>query len=516
MTKVKLRRLTAQQLQENRSREQLAERFDEYGWLPEPITRDLGEDFLVRIYDEGVSSGLSFFVQLKSTQDLTRNQLRSGRVSYPFKVKDIEHWEASAVPVFLFVWDVNDRRGCWCEVWEAIRQLNDSRPNWRHQKTARVRMPQSNSTDDEGLGLIRRRVADHYYPVIARDKDLTIEVSLRFPATPEGQSALTALEQHFETGEIAEIHGAFIDKFKFSDWYARLFGDNDPSIGHLVVGPASSSEPRAARLDLFAENGLRASVPYIELAATRVGSKQITLSNQDQPIPYQLRFVFDRPKASFRMTVEVSGPGVDVEEAKDILRFMTALANLHRVRLTFLATQETVQGAFAAGSPVAPDPRLVEAVDKLCLIQQKTGQRLRLPQDWTITSEDLEAIDQIMTIIEKGRTIRHNQIATFSFKRYALQLFLEPHKAGELIRLKMSAPEGYVRLLGERVDVGPFTRYTTGRLNIAAFELEDQIMSMGPDDELEVKLVDAEVVEEFDDWPKSSVEGRARRSLLQP
>src|SRR4051812_20106180 len=86
--------------QEELSRIQFSERLLLYGsWLTDKI-KDLGEDMLVRIYEERVWSGISFFVQLKSTQDVESLIVQDGFVSYPFKVKDLKHWSASGVPVY--------------------------------------------------------------------------------------------------------------------------------------------------------------------------------------------------------------------------------------------------------------------------------------------------------------------------------------------------------------------------------------------------------------------------------
>ena len=59
------RRLSPQLEQEARSVAQFKEAMAGSNFfLPE---RDLGEDLLVQLYDDGISTGLSFYAQLKST-----------------------------------------------------------------------------------------------------------------------------------------------------------------------------------------------------------------------------------------------------------------------------------------------------------------------------------------------------------------------------------------------------------------------------------------------------------------
>lgn len=46
----------------------------------------------MRIYDDGESTGLDFFVQLKSTEGRAPLK-RQEKLSYPLEVKDLKHWE---------------------------------------------------------------------------------------------------------------------------------------------------------------------------------------------------------------------------------------------------------------------------------------------------------------------------------------------------------------------------------------------------------------------------------------
>jgi hypothetical protein len=497
------RRLSEEQQQEYVSRDQFASRLSEYGWLADDISRDVGEDFMVRIFDKGMSSGLGFLVQLKSVSNLDGHQIQGGYTSYRLDVGDLLHWEASAVPVFVVIWDVNREYGCWIGVPEAIEELSKRRPAWRDQQTARVRIPSSNRTDDEGLEHIRKAVARYYYPVIAKGKTLEIHARFLFPTTPEGTASRLALERHFATGEPVEIDGSFVEELVFSEWWTRLWGEIDLSEGQLALGPRPSDRTVPVRLDLLSWRGQNAAIPYIDLRATMMGSDQLTCSNQHQPVPWRLEFVFRRAEQSFSMTVEVTGPGSNVEETLEILFVMRALAEGGRCRITFRETGQAINGDLPAGSANIPHPEFISLVDKLCLIQRQTGHILALPFDWSLDVADIDSINELVTIFETGQTTLHNQVVTGCFKKYALGLFLEPHQAGKPIQLRIVAPDGYVELLGERIHVGPFTQHISGTLDVPVAKLEEIIARMEPDDELEVRLIDADVVEEFDDWPKS-------------
>mgnify|MGYP001493751819 FL=1 len=85
------RRDSSQDKQERVSRKQFGEYLEQNEWITADIVPDKGEDILVRIYDNGKSTGLSLYIQLKSVLIVENLKLKSGVVSYSFEVADLEH-----------------------------------------------------------------------------------------------------------------------------------------------------------------------------------------------------------------------------------------------------------------------------------------------------------------------------------------------------------------------------------------------------------------------------------------
>ena len=156
------RRLSPQQSQENISRKQFEEFLEQHEWVTGDISPDLGEDILVRIYEDGISTGLSFYVQLKSVGDIRKRTLKSGFISYPFDVKDLEHWEAQATAVLLAVWDVQQKRGWWIWINHAIEFLSQSNAGWRGKSEVNVHIQLENEFSEDGLKQLRKLLADLY------------------------------------------------------------------------------------------------------------------------------------------------------------------------------------------------------------------------------------------------------------------------------------------------------------------------------------------------------------------
>ena len=70
------KRNSSQKKQERISRKQFETFLEMHEWITGDIEHDLGEDILVRIYRDGVSTGLSLYVQLKSVKAIANHQSR--------------------------------------------------------------------------------------------------------------------------------------------------------------------------------------------------------------------------------------------------------------------------------------------------------------------------------------------------------------------------------------------------------------------------------------------------------
>src|SRR5262245_42371134 len=102
MTLVRLKPALQQELT---SRHQLAERLVAFGWTLDPVSTDLGEDFVVHIYVQGRHTGVNFYVQEKSITNLEDRHKNGYLVYEGIEVQDLLRWERMTLPVALVVWD---------------------------------------------------------------------------------------------------------------------------------------------------------------------------------------------------------------------------------------------------------------------------------------------------------------------------------------------------------------------------------------------------------------------------
>ena len=98
---------------EDLSRNRLHEAFNGVGWTVEDLRKDYGEDLLVRIFDSGVATPLSFFVQAKGTDAIQNYALATGPIFVPLKREHVNHWREFSEPVIVALWDSKADRVYW-------------------------------------------------------------------------------------------------------------------------------------------------------------------------------------------------------------------------------------------------------------------------------------------------------------------------------------------------------------------------------------------------------------------
>lgn len=146
---------------ESLSRNYLHGVFTDVGWTVQDLSQDYGEDLLIRIFNSGQSSHLSFFVQAKATDHL-ENYLdkRREHILFPIKVDHIEHWKKFWEPVLLTIWDSKTRVTYWVcvqlhiEKIETIKKISG--------KTIKVAVPIANKLDTTGVTEILEITQDRF------------------------------------------------------------------------------------------------------------------------------------------------------------------------------------------------------------------------------------------------------------------------------------------------------------------------------------------------------------------
>ncbi|RYX81066.1 DUF4365 domain-containing protein [bacterium] len=491
-------------------------------WKPRPLSPDLGEDFIVDIYDQGASAGLAFYVQVKSSANLPKFQLKTKdrSFSYPICIKDLNHWKEYIPPVVIVIWDTTQLKGYWVTVADVIRDLDKRNPGWEEKKrlgkgeepTVNVLIPQANTLTKDTLESLRYKIALPLFPSFSVGKELTLKLDLSFPKDADGQAQHDAFERFVESGERVSIDGRFIKGMQFSDWFERKFGRVSMSPQAVIaMGPRYSDQIEKFRLTLISLEGRTLQREVIEVKAVQFGESQITFSNEHLPTPFVFTLTFrEAEKQSINLSLQ--GAKLTAGAAIRAYDFFENARNGGTLRVEFMSSEGNSVSTGQIEVPIATSnfPELGstfrEMLAKLHSIESRTAVSFPVSQHG-FTQDDYHAIYEVAEILENGRVVsrftRHEQImhgpveANDAFITAALDCWRKSEP------MLMEAEVGRVdaHILGVRVPLGKLRFRLKGDLEAdCAKKLEEIELSGTTPDNVEIVFINGEQEQEFAEW----------------
>lgn len=505
-------RYTSEQQQEDLSIHQLSARLVEFGWLPpDKLSRDVGEDLLVRIPTRSQPVGVPFYIQLKSVTDMQERKRGDFLVYRSIEVDDLLRWESSPVPVVLVVWDVLLREGRWQSVNSIIASLDKRKQKWRQQQSTSVYIPWRSSTDDFGLRLLKAEIGQMLYPLIARDRPVTINVTLRFPDTEDATSERAAFERFVREGQPVSIEGRYIQEVKFSEWWAEWFVDPGIEITRIWSESVDSDEVEPATLTVFGKNQPSVHFSGLELKIVRAGTDVIVFSNRAQDIPLRITFSVPRGENPSRWSdieLTINMLGYNVLELRESLRLLRGIMSGGKLSVTLRrhgSTPLTMHRPQFPSSDHLPTDFLEheEFVGHLCYIQERLGRPIVTPTH-EFAASDFHAASELVEILQSARTIQ--RVDGLSLGVRDLQLvknLLAKHSetpSGSQLMFQQESAESHVVLFGEKIQVGPMKRTIVGKLDVSTDEMQSFVDNGDSNAEFAIRLVGVEIIEEFPNW----------------
>jgi hypothetical protein len=129
--------------------------FEAEGWTVEELSRDYGEDLLVRLFEDESATPYSFFVQAKSTDRIEKyHREQSDAYLFPIETGHLRHWVRFAEPVFLTLYDSPSGQTFWVSTQCAAAQMAISEKVYK-QRTVSIAVPCCNVLDPDGILRIR-------------------------------------------------------------------------------------------------------------------------------------------------------------------------------------------------------------------------------------------------------------------------------------------------------------------------------------------------------------------------
>jgi len=499
------RRSSTQLEQEKKSRLQLEERLSDFGWHLTSPSPDLGEDFIVEVYHEGQNTGVTFYIQEKSVTNIEERKNKDNRLVYGLKVKDLIHWESFSLPVVIVIWDINLRIGKWGLVKDLITHLDRSNLKWRNKGDVQVYIPWENETTDGGLKRLKAEIGRQVYPLISFGKDFSMSMKLAFPNTPEGIKLQKSFDLHLKEGEPITLKGDVIQEIKFSDWWEVWFGGFDLKEAEIHIGAISSKRDVPISFRIIPKNGKIVSLLNLDFRPVRVGMEFIKFSNEHTSCPLLLTLSFRKEEKLLQgnLSYRFRHVGGNPREILDFLDFTKVIASGGKLQVEFQDVNQTSSMIIPSVPNTGPDPRFYDLVQKLCIIQDKMGLFIKIP-DKGISQKDANSIHELSEIVKHGVVHYTDSTMSLELKGEGLKMLLDLHKQGKPIHLLLNTPESYVELFEEEIQTGPMSRETTGFVEMEALELEKTIKALSPEEFLNVKIINVNGTETLSDWELSS------------
>jgi hypothetical protein len=491
-------RFTSEKRQELISRSQFCERVIDFGWIPVP-PEDLGEDFIVQVYFEGRATGTSFFVQEKSVVNLHERQ-KDKFLPYSFEVKDLKHWETFVQPVILVIWDIKLREGRWA-LWNGvngvIKYTDQKRPNWHNQKNTLVYIPSENKTDDIGLEKLRHTIGKFMFPLVSKDKELDMRMTISLPNSLEGDEMAKSLEKFYDSGDEVTLTGDVIKSVNIPDWAEPWF---DTNFTQITMGSLGSSDPLPVDVTIITTDGRTETMKGIELKVVKSGMNTMLLSNEHQAAPLKFEFVFSSTRQC-SASIGVNNLGGNVNITRELLKFKQALSIGGKLQL--FSVNHNIPLPIDIPVPYQPEfsphPEFIKLVDCLCLIQAKVGKFFQLQSD-EISEQDMQTLIELLMIIEHGKLIKVGKQLSQQFDIELPNNIIDHLLQKKPISFTIAHDNSSGELLGQKIEMGKAIEQITGTLDMTLPELENAIEVHKAEGKLLLRLVDVEVVITFLDW----------------
>lgn len=494
------KRLSSEQAQELISRKQFAELLERNGWVTTDVIPDLGEDILVRVYDHGVSTGISCYIQLKSAQNLEGLKLKlSGMVSYKFEVADLEHWEIQGVPVLIVVWDVNTKKGFYIWAKDASAQLDAKSDVWRQQKTVNVHFPNNQVFEDTTLGKLRHYLAIYYEDPVFKGRDLEVKVEFSFPMTDEGIKKSKEFERHIEAGDSAIIPGNFISSFEFPDWWKNLHGEIE--IEEVRMGPAQYSETHHFQFRFHSRQSETVFLSDVELRMEKGGEKELTFSNTHQNTYYKVKLVANKELKQFRISFDFDIQNIDGYQARHILQIRRSMSEGCKVVVRNLDIQAEFSDQIPEGTYPPPSPDAIDFFNKICRVQDITGLLFSFQEDDSYSTDDPHTLDRLVSVFDTGE-FKYSSEFTIQIAKLGVESILDTLEQDKPLNLRYFLDDVSQNLLGDEIKLGPAVIYVKGLWGNSIDDVRSWLTTASNEDSYRVTIKNAETTEVYADWPE--------------
>jgi Domain of unknown function (DUF4365) len=426
---------------ENISDDQIREYFHRIGWEVERFGKDYGEDLFIRIFEEGAFTGKACYVQLKGTNNIQQYALKTGVFSYGVDVVNLLQWHRNQFPVIFVLWDIEQRVGYWLHIQSYVDKRLKKEPLWLKQEEGKrnIHIPFDQiipwGEDNALLTLINaeqplwqmlakvnqqldeadshHRLEAHLtstgteittvekYPGASADKPINIKFTTSVPIdTEEGRDLVEKIKRFISSGVPVKVPLPYVKNLEFPEFIKQALPEFTEE-GFFVLGTAHNPKPLLLRFEFSNDGGEHFTLEYVQLNVVYAGKEEITLTNDDQPLPITVTLVL-RSNGTISTQLALKST-LNVHQVLMQLRLKHYLSKPYTVQLINLETGMSLAHAqHATGEPDAPPLWLLQTTEALYALQIKARKPITIP-DRELTDDEWQMLDQLRRIVHEGK-----------------------------------------------------------------------------------------------------------------
>ncbi len=438
------------------------EQFENHGWLVDGLDgfTDFGEDQLVKIVVNNEVTGMFFLVQVKTSTNPKRLK-KANAYQVNIKTAHIDLWKQKQVPVFLVLWVPPNQAGYWVEIHNYAQSQTEVNPSWISKDSLTVRIPLVNTFDHDGFRKFESTFKTWYLkflPILAGAEGVPGKLEFDFSSDAIGKEAAASLDNFFKTGAATRIPSKYIKEFEAPVWFKWL--TNMPSSGinyELEIKSNPKAEPRPIKLEFISKED-KITFDYIELRTERMGSEEITVSNEFQSQPFKIRIRSNMISKQTHLTITFNRHFATTKESLRYLKLAKFISTGCKLRAVFLQEEREFINMEIQDDGVQFDPKVLEFFEKLTFINDQLNTNIET-RELDPEGNSIPGILNLYTIITTGKKSgTFSGVVTINMKRGGpselMKLFGERDEAG----LAIEDSNMEFELLGRSFSLGRFSR----------------------------------------------------------
>lgn len=240
-------------------------------------------------------------------------------------------------------------------------------------------------------------------------------LGLRFPATPEGMQKRAEYKRFLETGTQVHLTAENIAALEIPEFIKSLASEGE--ITTVTLGPSLLSEPLLRTLLVLDASGRPAfSFDYIHITHQQGGTREVTLDNRAQPIPFRFSLTFTRATGEAHMNISFEPASANAWQYLKWLRFQRAAATGTALVLidwtTGLAQASMDTSSLSFNTPSGVE---LDFASRLAFIQSRSNVIFSLRKEEPyFNADDMANVQLASEIIASGRAALPNLEISFT------------------------------------------------------------------------------------------------------